>query len=67
MLIILLLLKKLKGIIKLLNLKSKNRVRINKYGNIFSKCFTEYWSRGIFVIDSVLKTNSWTNKIKNLN
>ena len=67
MLIILLLLKKLKGIIKLLNLKLKNRVRINKHENIFSKCFTEYWSREIFVIDSVLKTNSWTNKIKNLN
>lgn len=27
---------------------------------------TQYWSKEIFVIDSVLKTNHWTYKIKNL-
>ena len=43
------------------------RVRITKYKNIFSKCYTENWSRDIFIIDSVLKTNPWTYKIKDLN
>ena len=32
----------------------------------FSKGYTENWLRDIFVIDSVLKTNPWTYKIKNL-
>ena len=40
--------------------KVNNRVRITKYKNIFSKAYTENWSREIFVIDSVLKTNPWT-------
>ena len=37
--------------------KVNDRVRITKYKNIFSKCYTENWSREIFIIDSVLKTN----------
>ena len=44
-----------------------DRVRITKYKNIFSKGNTENWPREIFVIDSVLKTNPWTYKIKDLN
>ena len=32
-------------------------VGITKYKNIFSKVCTKYWSREIFIIDSVLKTN----------
>ena len=36
--------------------KVNDRVRILKYENIFSKCYTEIWSREIFVIESVLKT-----------
>ena len=40
---------------------------ITKYKNIFSKGCTENWSRVISVIDSVLKTNPWTYKIKDLN
>ena len=44
-----------------------DRVRITKYNNIFSKDYTENWSREIFIIDSVLKTNPWTYKIKDLN
>ena len=44
-----------------------DRVRIAKYKNIFSKGYTKNWSVEIYVIDSVLKTNPWTNKIKNLN
>ena len=44
--------------------KVNDRVRIPK--NIFSKGYTENWSRKIFIIDSILKTNPWTYKIKDL-
>ena len=44
-----------------------NRVRITKYKNIFSKGYTENWSREVFIIVSVLETNPWTYKIKELN
>ena len=44
-----------------------DRVRITKYKNIFSKEYTENWLREIFVIDTVLKTNPWTYKLKDLN
>ena len=43
-----------------------DRVKIDKYKNIFSKGYTENWSREIFIIDFVLKTNPWTYKIKDL-
>ena len=46
--------------------KVGDRVRITKYKNIFSKVYSENWSKEIIVIDSVLKTNPWTCKIKNL-
>ena len=42
-------------------------MKIAKYKNIFSKGYTENWSGEIFIIDSVLKTNTWTYKIKDLN
>ena len=35
--------------------------------NIFSKSFTENWLREISIIDSVLKTNPWSYKLKDLN
>ena len=35
--------------------KINNRVRITKYKNMFSKGYTENWSREIFIVDSVLK------------
>ena len=38
-----------------------------KVNDIFSEGYTENWSREIFIIDSVLKTNPWTYKIKDLN
>ena len=41
-------------------------VRIIKYKNIFSKGYTESWSKEIFIADFVLKTNLWTYKIKDL-
>ena len=44
-----------------------NRVRIAKHKNIFSKGYTKNWSREMFIIDSVFKTNPWTYKIKDLN
>ena len=44
-----------------------DRVRITKYKNIFSKGYTKTWSREIFIIDSVLKTNPWIYEIKDLN
>ena len=47
--------------------KASDRLRIIKYKNIFSKGYTENWSREIFIIDSVLKTNPWTYKLKDLN
>ena len=41
--------------------------RVINYKNIFSKDYTENWSRETFIIDSVLETNAWTYKIKDLN
>ena len=43
-----------------------DRVRITSYTNIVSKGYTKNWPREIFIIDSLLKTNSWTYKIKDL-
>ena len=47
--------------------KVNDRVRITNYKNIFIKGYTENWSREIFIINSVLKTNFWTYKTKDLN
>ena len=41
-----------------------DRVRITKYKNIFSKVYTENWSRKTFYINSVLKTNHWSMKVR---
>ena len=40
---------------------------ITKYKNNFNDGYTENWSRKMFVIDSVLKINPWTHKVKDLN
>ena len=48
-------------------IKVNDKFKITKYKNIFSKGYTEKWSREIFIIDSVLKSNSLTYKIKDLN
>ena len=45
-------------------LKVGDRVRITKHKNIFSKGYTENWSKEIFVIDSLSKTNPWTYVIE---
>ena len=42
-------------------------MRITKYKDIFSEGYTENWSREILIIDSILKTNSQTDTIKDLN
>ena len=47
--------------------KVNDRVKITKYKNIFSNGYAVNWSREIFIIDSILKTNPWTYKIKDLN
>ena len=47
--------------------KVNNRVRIIEHKNIFSKGYTENWSRKMFIIDSVLKANSWTYKLEDPN
>ena len=39
--------------------KVNDRVSIIKHKNIFSKGYTETWSREIFIIDSALQTNPW--------
>ena len=49
------------------NFKVNDSVRMTNYKNIFSKIYTENWSREMFIIDSVLKTNTWTYKIKDFN
>ena len=46
--------------------KVGDRARIPRYNNIFNKGCTENWSREIVVIDSLLKTNPWASKIKDL-
>ena len=43
--------------------KVNDRVSITKY----KIGYIESWSRKIFIIDSVLKTNPWNYKIKDLN
>ena len=48
-------------------LKVNDRFRITTYRNILSKGYTKIWSRKIFIIDSVIKANPWTYKIKDLN
>ena len=40
--------------------KVNDRVRIAKYENIFSKGYTENWSKEIIIIDSVSKATPWT-------
>ena len=46
--------------------KVNDRFRITTYKNIFSKGYTENWSREISIFDSVSKTNLWIYKIKDL-
>ena len=67
MMIILLCLKKLNPVIKLLKCKVNDRVKITMYKNVFSKRYTNNWSKDIFVIDFMLKTNPWMYETKDLN
>ena len=65
--IILFRLKNLETNLKTSKFKVIDRVRITKYKNIFTKGYTENWSTEIFIVNSVLKTNSWMYKPKNWN
>ena len=42
---------------KALKFKIGDRVRITKYEKIFSRDYTPHWSKEIFVIDFLLKTD----------
>ena len=44
-----------------------DRVRIQKYKNIFQKGYTAKWTTEIFVVEKVNQTNPVTYKIKDLN
>ena len=59
--------KKLNHDIKLINLKLVIESELLSIKTLLVTVNTENWSREIFVIDSVLKTNLWTYKIKDLN
>ena len=67
MVVILSWLKKTQTNSKVPKFKVNDKVRITKYENIFSKGYTENWSREIFIIDSILETNPRTFKIRDLN
>ena len=47
--------------------KVGDRVRIQKYKNIFAKGYTPKWTKEIFVVEKVNKTAPLTFKIKDLN
>ena len=51
---------------KALKLKVNDRVLITEYKDIFSKRYTKNWSRKIFVIDYVSRTDPWAYKIQDL-
>lgn len=46
--------------------KVSDRVRITKH-NIFSKKYTNNWSRETFIIDFVIKSNPWACRKKDFN
>ena len=48
------------------NFKFNNRVRITRCKSVFSKVYTENWSRKIFITNSVLKVNPWTHRLEDL-
>ena len=52
---------------KALKFKVNDRVKFTKCKNILSKDYTKNWSREIFIIDSVLKTNSRAYKLAYFN
>ena len=67
-LIVILLIKNLLMLINHLWLEKLRQIlKLLSYQNIFSKDYTKNWSREIFIVDSVLKTNPWFYKTKDLN
>ena len=67
-LIVILLIKNLLMLINQLWLEKLRQIlKLLSYQNIFSKDYTKNWSREIFIVDSVLKTNPWFYKTKDLN
>ena len=52
--------EKIETNLKAPKLKVGNSVRITKYKNTFFKGYTNNWSRKLFVVDTMWKTNPWT-------
>ena len=50
---------------KALKFKLHDKVRINRYTNIFNKDCNKNWARETFTIDFVLQTNPWTRLSSN--
>ena len=48
---------------KLPKFKFGDKVRITKHSNIYRKGYTRNWSKEIFAIESVLKSNLQTSKV----
>ena len=59
--------KKIETNTKAPKFKVNDRVKITKHKNIFTNGYSENWSREIFIINSVLKTNPWNHKSKDIN
>ena len=53
--------------VKNLNLKVCDQVRISKYKNIVAKAYTLIWSEEVFVIKKVKNNVPWTYVVINLN
>ena len=47
--------------------KVRDRVRISKFKNIFTKGYTPNWSKEIFIVDKINDTVPYTYNIKDLN
>ena len=47
--------------------KVRDRVRISKFKNIFSKGYTPNWSKKIFIVDKINDTVPYTYNLKDLN
>ena len=59
--------EKMRGILKLIDLKWMTESELLSITVFSQKGYTEDCSREIFITDSVLKANPWTYQIKNLN
>ena len=59
--------EKIESSLKAPKFKMDDKIMITKYKNNFSKYYTNIWSIETPMMNFVLKANSWTHKIKDLN